>query len=343
MTIRELKDRIYNDFISSFQNAITPLKKSFFDQLSNTLAATFQLVYIYLDRIINDSFLTTCTKDRVLSYFAPLKNITRKEPTVSSGIVKFTGTDTTLIPSSTILIYNELEYITIEDGTISSGFTDINCESIEKGSIYNTLANIDLFLSNPIVGVDNKTISILGFNGAIDEETIESVRTRTKQKFGTTTQVDNDNFYKSLANEIPNVKASFISDLKLGLGSFGVTILTFSNDGVPIQSDIDEVEQYFIDSEAVPIYVRADYFLPIIITQDFSIQLSINNATNQSIVSQAIRDYLYLTQKPDTTFEFNDLSEYLQTIGARLILPLHTSNITLAKDEVLDLGTITWI
>ena len=81
---------------------------------------------------INDSFLTTCTENRVLNYFAPLKNITRKEPTVSSGIVKFTGIDATLVPTGTILIYSELEYITIADGTISSGFADINCESVEK-------------------------------------------------------------------------------------------------------------------------------------------------------------------------------------------------------------------
>ena len=107
MTIKELKDRIYNDFISSFQNAITPLSKSFFDQLSNTLAATFQLIYIYLDRIFGDSFLTTCTGDRVLNYFAPLKDLERKEPTVSTGIITFTGVDTTVIKSEERCVGNE--------------------------------------------------------------------------------------------------------------------------------------------------------------------------------------------------------------------------------------------
>ena len=342
MTIQQLKDRIYNDFVSSFQNAITPLKKSFFEQLSNTLAATFQLVYIYLDRILNDSFLTTCTESRVLNYFAPLKNITRKEPTVSEGIVRFTGTDTTLIPTGTVLIYSELEYVTIEDGTISSGFANINCESVEKGSVYNTLANIDLFLSVPIVGIDNKATSTFGFSGAIDEETIESVRTRTKQKFATTTQVDNDNFYRSLANEVSNVKASFVSDIKNGVGTFGITILTFSNNGVPTQTDIDAVEQYFIDNEAVPIYVFTEYFLPTITNQNFTIQLAINDADNQTIISQLVRDYLYLVQKPNTTFKYAGLSDTLQANGARLISPDPSSEDTLDDDEVLDLGVITW-
>ena len=343
MNIEELKNRIYNDFISSFKNAITPLKKSFFEQLSNTLSATFQLLYIYLNRIINDSFLTTCTKDRVLNYFAPLKNIVRKEPTISNGIIRFTGVDTTLVPTGAILIYNELEYITIEDGTIASGFVDINSESVEKGTISNTLANIDMFLSSPIVGIDNKAISILGFNGAIDEETIESVRTRTKQKFATTTQIDNDNFYKSLANEVSNVKAAFISDNKNGVGTFGVTILTFSNNGVPVQSDIDDVEQHFIDSKAIPVYVEPEYFIPDIISQAFTIQLAIDNEANQTLITQAIRDYIYLVQKPDTLFEFSGLSDFIQTLGARLISPSPTSSFTPADNQVIDIGIITWI
>ena len=342
MTIKELKDRIYNDFISSFKNAITPLKKSLFEQISNTLAATFQLLYIYLDRILNDSFLTTCTKDRVLSYFAPLKNIARKDPTVSEGIIRFTGIDTTLVPTGTTLIYNELEYITIEDGTITTGFVDVDSESVEAGSVNNTLANIDLFLSSPIIGVDNKAISTLGLSGAIDQETIESVRTRTKQKNGAPTEIDNDNSYKSVANEVSNVKASFISSIKNGAGTFGITILTFSNDGIPVQADIDEVEQHFIDNETIPSYIEVEYFLPTIVSQDYTIQLAIDNAENQAFVEQSIRDYMYLTQKPNTTFLFLGLSDFIQTLGARLVLPIPSSGQALANDEVLDMGTITW-
>lgn len=343
MTIEELKNRIYNDFISSFKNAITPLKKSFFEQLSNTLSAAFQLIYIYLDRILNDSFLTTCTVTRVLSYFAPLKNVIPKEPTVSIGVIRFTGVNTTLVPTGTTLIYNQLEYITIADGTITTGFADIESESVGKGTENNTLTNIDLSLSSPIIGVDNKATSTLGFNGAVDKETDESVRTRTKQKFATSTQVDNDNFYKSVANEVANVKASFVSSIKNGVGTFGITILTFSNDGVPIQADIDAVEQFFIDNEAVPTYVEAEYFLPVIVSQNYSIQLAINDVATQNIISQLIRDYMYLVQKPATSFEFQGLADVLQANGARLVSPDPTSSIALADDEVLDLGVITWL
>jgi len=343
MNIKDLKNRIYNDFISSFNNAITPLKKSLFEQLSNTLSATFNLIYIYLDRIYNDSFLTTCTSSRVLDYFAPLKNITRKEPTIATGVVRFYGINTTVINSDIGILYNGLEYKTSEAGAISSGFVDLNCESIGKGTENNTLPNVDLLLSTPINGVDNKATSIDGFSSAIDEETIESVRTRTKQKNATLTQVDNDNFYKSLANELSNVKATFISDIKNGEGTFGVTILTFSNDGVPIQSDIDQVESYFTTNNAVPVYVDAEYFLPTITLQAFSIQLAVTNEDNKTNIEQAIRDYLYLKQKPGTTFQFSGLSDYLQDRGARLTNPDPSSDYAIAADEILDLGVVSWI
>jgi len=102
------------------------------------------------------------------------------------------------------------------------------------------------------------------------------------------------------------------------------------------------VEQYFIDNNAVPTYSEAEYFLPTITNQPFTIQLTINDVTNQTIVEQAIRDYLYLVQKPATTFEYLGLSDFLQTKGARLISPVPSATDALADDEVLDVGTITW-
>jgi len=343
MTILELKNRIYNDFIASLKNAITPLKKSFFEQISNSLSATFQLLYIYLDRIEKDSFLNSCSSDRVLKYFAPLKNITRKNPTKATATVTFYGTDATIVPTGTKLVYNNLEYITIEDGTILLGVANVKCESVKSGTLNNTLQSIDMFLSVPIVGINNKAHCVDGFSGAIDEETIESVRTRTRQKFATASYVNNESFYKALANELPNVKASFISDNKYGVGTFGITILTYSNDGVAVQADLDELKAYFESKNAVPIYVSVDYFLPLITKVDFSIQLAINDATNQASVTQSIKDYLYLTQKPNTTYAYAGLAEYLQSQGARLVIPATTDTKVIADNEVLDVGVITWL
>ena len=136
MTILEIKNRIYNDFVTSFKNAITPLKKSMFEVFSYTLASTTNLLYIYLDRVLADSFLTTCTEKRVVNYFAPLKNLSRKTATTSTGTAKFTGVDGSIIPISTKIIYNEFEFITTASGTIASGFVNIVCNSVKSGSIY---------------------------------------------------------------------------------------------------------------------------------------------------------------------------------------------------------------
>tara|TARA_R110002073_G_scaffold7652_2_gene43341 strand:- start:1138 stop:2169 length:1032 start_codon:yes stop_codon:yes gene_type:complete len=343
MTILEIKNRVYNDFVTSFKNAITPLKKSIFEVFSYTLASTTNLLYIYLDRVLADSFLTTCTQQRVLNYFAPLKNLSRKSATTSTGTARFTGVDGSIVPISTIIIYNEFEFITMASGTIASGYVDIVCNSVKSGTIYNTIGSVSLVLATPIIGVDNGVSSTSGFTGAIDEETIESLRTRTKQKFASPTNIDNKNFYKSLAMEISNVKAAFVSSIKNGAGTAGITILTYSNNGVPIQADIDAVEQYFIDKNAVPTYVQFEYFIPIIISQDFTIQLIINDLTNQTRIEQLIRDYLYLFTDPFTTFQFSNINDLLQANGARMNIPVDTGTIVLASDEILDIGTITWI
>lgn len=342
MTIKSLKDRIYNDIVTNFKNAITPLKKAFFDTLSYSLASAFKLLYTYLDKIQSDSFLTTCTESRVKNYFAPLKNTKQKDATSSIGLAKFTGIDGSTISEDTIILYNEYEFITTESGTIASGFIEIGAKSVEKGTLYNTLGNIDLVLAEPIPGVDNEVFSTLGFDGAIDSETVESLRTRTKIKFASPSKIDNSYSYKSLALELDNVKAAFVSELKNGVGTTGITILTFSNNGVPIQSDIDEVEQYFINNKAIPTYANFEFFIPTIITQNFTIQLIINDETNQKRIEDILRAYLYLFVKPNKLFSYSDLNAILQANGARLESPLPTDSQILANDEIIDIGTITW-
>lgn len=343
VTLQEIKNRIYNDFVASFKNAITPLKKSFFEVLANAVSGAIQLLYIYLDNVQKDSFLNSCTQSRVLNYFAPLLRLTQKEATIATGSVIFTGVNGSVVPAGTKVVYNSnLEYQTTVEGTIALGSIEIVCESIETGTVNNTINDISLFLVVPVSGVDNNASSTDGFSGAIDKETIESLRTRCIVKQGDSPLIDNNNYYKSLAMELSNVKAAFIADIKNGTGTFGVTILTYSNDGVAIQADLDEVEAYFVSKNAVPIYVDTQYFLPVIVYQDFEILLAVDNSDNQASVEQLIRDYIYLYQKAGTTFEFLGLSKALQEYSARLISPLPSDNIAIAIDEVLDAGTITW-
>lgn len=343
MTIKEIKDRIYKDYIASFKNAITPLRVSFFDKFSDSLAGTFQLLYIYFNNILKDSFLTTCTQSRVLSYFAPLKGLTQKNATVATGIVRFTGTDASIIPLGTILIYNNLEYKTTELGTIASGYADVQCESVEAGSENNTLENITLNLSVPVDGIDNSCISIGGFSGANDRETIENLRNRTKEKFANPESIDNYYTYTSLAETLPNIKKAFVSENKNGAGTFGITALTVGNNGVPIQADIDAIENLFISQNAIPVYVIPEYFLPTIITQDYTILLQDTSDENKTYITQLIRDYQYIYQRPNSSFYFSGLAAFLETKGARMTSPDPLTFQAIANDEILDLGTITWV
>mgnify|MGYP003645050034 CR=1 FL=1 len=343
MTLQEIKDRVYNDFVVSFENAITPLKKSFFEILANSISGVIHLIYIYLDNVKKESFLNSCSDARVLNFFAPLLRLSLKNATKSKGIVLFTGVNSSVIPSGTKIIYNSnVEYETIEDVTILNGDANVECVSIKEGSLNNTINNISLSLVIPIIGVDNDALCTLGFAGAIDIETIGSLRTRCITKQGDSPQIDNNNYYKTLALEVPNVRASFVSELKNGVGTFGVTVLTNSNNGVPLQSDLDDVEAYFILKKGVPAYTQVEYFLPVIVYQNIDVFLAVNSVQNQELIRQLIKDYIYRFQEAGTIYSFVGLSKIMQENGARLVNPLPTDNITLSLDEVLDVGTTSW-
>ena len=80
-----------------------------------------------------------------------------------------------------------------------------------------------------------------------------------------------------------------------------------------------------------------------VVYQNLSILLADNSTDNQEYVLQAVKDYIYLYQKPGETFQFSELADYMQTIGARLNNPDPTSDLAIEIEEVLDVGTVTWI
>ena len=342
ISLNDLKNRIYTDFISSFDNAITPVKKSFFDVLSNTIASVSRLQYIYLENVQKESFLNSCSEERLLNYFSPLNNVTRKTATKSVGTVTFTGVNGSIIPINTKVTHNNIEFVTTSAGTISNNSVDISVESVNAGILNNTLSNIQLFLNIPIQGVDTGLTSLNGITGAIDQETVESLRTRIINKQATNKEIDSINYYKSIVNEVNNTKAGFVSERIYGNGTIGITILTQSNNGIPTQNDLDTVQVYLENRKAIPAYVNATYFLPTIISQAFTILLSVNNTTNQTKIKKIMQNYIYQYQRLNSSFSYLGLSKILLNNGARLVSPAPTDATTISSVQVLDVGVVTW-
>ena len=340
ISLNDLKNRVFTDFISSFDNAITPVKKSFFDVLSNTIASVSRLQYIYLENVQKESFLNSCSEDRLLTYFSPLNNVTKKTATKSVGTVTFTGVNASIIPINTKVTHNNIEFVTTSAGTISNNSVDISVESVNAGILNNTLSNIQLFLNIPIEGVDTGLTSLNGITGAIDQETIDSLRTRIINKQATSKEIDSINYYKSIINEVNNVKSGFVSERIYGNGTIGITILTKSNNGT--QNDLDTVQVYLENRKAIPAYVNATYFLPTIISQAFTVLLSVDNATNQTKIKKIIQDYIYEYQRLNSSFSYLGLSKILLNNGSRLVSPAPTDATTISSVQVLDVGVVTW-
>jgi len=278
-----------------------------------------------------------------MTYFAPLKNLVLNPATKAKGILTFTGVNGSIIPLGTKVLYNNMEFITTEAKTIVSNVASVKAESVNSGSENNTISSISLYLMFPIEGIDNQVFCTDGFTNALDEETKESLRTRCKQRFASPTIIDNDYSYRSKINELSFVKQSFISNLKNGAGSFGVTILTNTTSRVPTEQDMLDVKQYLMDSNSIPSYVAVEFFVPTIISTNFTIILAVDNEANRKIVTDALMDYLYLYQKPNTVFSYKGLADYLQTFGARLNTPLPSTTEDLKDNELIDIGTISWI
>jgi uncharacterized phage protein gp47/JayE len=109
--------------------------------------------------------------------------ISRKQPTYSTGVCRFTGSTGVTIPKG-FLVSTESGIVfqtTDENKTIdSNGYIDINVQALNQGASGDNAANTIVRVVNPIIGLDNVT-NPLPTKGGQDEEADTDFRIRYKE------------------------------------------------------------------------------------------------------------------------------------------------------------------
>lgn len=108
--------------------------------------------------------------------------ISRKQPTYSAGVCRFTGSTGVTIPKG-FLVSTESGIVfqtTDENKTIdSNGYVDINVQAINQGADGDNAANTIVKVVNPVIGLDNVT-NPLPTQGGQDQEADTDFRIRYK-------------------------------------------------------------------------------------------------------------------------------------------------------------------
>lgn len=291
-------------------------------------------------------FLPDTSESEWLVRHASLFGITRTAAAAATGTVTFTGTNTTVIPSGTVLVRNDgAEFTTDADGTISSGSVDVDVTASEAGADGNTDAGVTLSLASPISGVDSDaTVASGGIVDGTDDESDDDLRARLLQRMRQTPQGGAKSDYERWALEVAGVTRAFVYPANSGLGTVGVTFVMDNQAGtiIPGSTKVDEVQAYIDDLR--PVTADVTVFAPVAVDLDFTIALTPDTTAVRSAVEAELQDMLIRDAEPGGTILRSHIREAISIAAAEtdhdLVAP--ANDVTHNTGEIAVFGTITW-
>ena len=221
-TYENIKQRILNNI----QTDIDKREGSFTQNLISPISQELAKFYIEQEDLVNMAFV----RNGFFNYL-DLKceeyGIYRKEGTKAVGEVVFVGDNGVSIDNGTVLSYNNLYFVVLNDADIVGNQAELVVEALEIGKQYNLLANTKLTAVEPINGVSDIFIKSNISNGT-DIETDEELRDRYFDAIKKSYTSGNVSHYEQWATEVNGVGLCKVFPLKNGNGTVEI-VITDSN------------------------------------------------------------------------------------------------------------------
>ena len=221
-TYENIKQRI----LDNIKLDIDKREGSFTQDLISPLSQELAKFYIEQNDLVNMAFV----RNGFFNYL-DLKceeyGIYRKEGTKAVGEVVFVGDNGVSIDNGTILSYNNLYFVVLNDADIVGNQAELVIEALEVGKQYNLLANTKLTAVEPINGVSDIYIKSNISNGT-DIETDEELRDRYFDTIKKSYTSGNVAHYEQWTTEVNGVGLCKVYPLKNGNGTVEV-VITDSN------------------------------------------------------------------------------------------------------------------
>lgn len=269
--------------------------------LARVYAAIWHVLYETLEWLSKQVLPSTATDIEYLKAFGTAVNIEQKLAQKSTGVVRFTGTNTTVVPSGTEFVSESgAVYVTTSSGTISGGQVDVAARADLAGAEFNLESGAALTLVGAIIGVDDEVTFVSGWDTGTDDEKIEPLRDRILARTRNTPQGGSKADYEMWALEVPGVVRAWCVPLARGAGTVDLYFLhaegtgfgpppVASLGGIPSDDQVSEVQEY-LDAKR-PVTADVQVFKATAVEVDFEIDALTPSTpeTQDAIVAQLNR------------------------------------------------------
>lgn len=263
--------------------------------LARVYAAIFHVLYETLEWISKQILPSTATDIDYLKAFGTAVNVEQKTATKSVGTVRFTGTNTTVVPSGTEFVREDgTVYVTTASGTISGGQVDVLARADLAGADGNLDSGVTLSLVEAIIGVDPEVSYVSGWDTGTDDEEIEPLRDRILERTRNTPQGGAKADYEVWARQVSGVFRAWCVPLARGAGTVNVYFLHDEGTGfgIPTSGQVDDVQEW-IDPLA-PVTADVLVAAPTEVEVDFEIDGLTPDTSETRAALEAELDALFL-------------------------------------------------
>ena len=339
-------ENILNRMLDNISVDIDKREGSFVRDMVSPIATELAKAYIEQQDLVNMAFVKNgffnYLDDKCAEY-----GITRKQETNATGEVVFEGTNGTVVSNGTILFYNDLYFVVLNDADITGGKATLIVESLEAGSKYNLEKNTELTMQDKIDGV-NRVYVKSGLANGSNAETDEELRDRFFETIKKSYTSGNVAHYETWTLEVDGTGACKVYPLKNGNGT--VEIVITNSEMLGASSELIEKVKANIE-EKRPIGANVTVVSATEKKINVSATITLANGYSLEDVKSAYSDML-INYLKDISFKTSYVSVarlgnlLLDTDGVfdytEFKVNGNTNNVALTDTEIPKIGTITF-
>lgn len=293
-TLTDLITRVCTNINTYVEHANAFIKQSVFNVLAKIIAALHLDLYVYLDEMAKNFFITTADINGLMARGSDI-GVFRKKASFATGNIIVNGTPGTNIPFGTLYsTVSEQQYKTTADAVVGiNGTVTVPVQATSTGLNGNADPNTEFTLVNPVAGLlSSATVDNDGITGGAETEETESYRARLLLVLRSEAGAGDTVFYENAALSRPGVTRARAYRTYAGPGTVGVTFLMENTypDGIPHSGDVAAMKEYLesimpADLNDIIVFAPEPTVIDITIDNLVPDTTQLRNAINSSLIA----------------------------------------------------------
>lgn len=342
---KEILQRIQSIMDVDLPNGDSRIRRSSEGVFASVIAMATHEVLSFIAYIAKQILVSTADEEHIGRHAREL-NVPRKAANASTGPIRFTGANGTVVPAGRIVKRSDdQEYIVAGDITIAGGVGDGEVTALTLGAAGNVAAGAKLSLTSPVPGANSDGIvQAPGLTGGADIEDLEAWRARIIERKQRPPHGGAYYDYEFWAKEVPGVTRAWAYPNQYGLGTVGLAFVMDNKAGsiIPSPTEVEAVEVHI--AAARPVTAEVHVLAPTPVAVDFTINISPNTVAVQNAIRAELADLFTRESIPGGKLYISRVREAISSAAGEFdhVLISPDENIERTFGQMSTLGAITF-